>query len=266
MQRKWLWGGVLLGALSFGMLLCPPESQAQRRGFGGYGWGGGWGYPASSGGYGWGGYGMGYGNGWGLSSPYYGTYTYPNYNYSYPGAVNYNWNTPNYAQNTTSSYQAFYPSQDNAAHVTVRLPDPNAQLWFNGTEMPERGPTREFNTPPLNASSENLHYTVRAKWMQGNQAVERTRTVRVQPGQHVMVDFTQQQQTGENAVIPAPADTRPAGNTGAGAVNPAPNQRNPQPGTIPNPDPRNPQPGTTTPNPNQRNPQSGTTPNPNRQP
>ena len=145
-------------------------------------------HPYGYGGYGYGGY-----------YPYYSDYYYPNYSYStlvYPGY---------YAQAYPSyGYQSFYPEQYSqgmgqysqgrmgvASHITVRVPAPNAHLSLNGVGTRQMGMLREFDTPPV-LPGYTYTYEAKAQWMDDNgDSVEKTRTVRFQPGQPILIDFTQ---------------------------------------------------------------------------
>ncbi len=133
--------------------------------------------------------------------PYY-NYTYPYYTYStlYPASYA---TVPAYtapdtvaALPVTGTYQSFYPP----ATAAVATPNPNeavvnvyaapdAQLWFDGVAMSQKGPLRTFATPDLRPG-ENYHYNVRVRWMDNGSPVERTRTVNVAAGQTVNVDLT----------------------------------------------------------------------------
>jgi uncharacterized protein (TIGR03000 family) len=154
-----------------------------RRGF--YGWG--WGYPGF--------YGWGY-------PGYYSNNYYPGYNYSYVPSYPYSYPFEYYAPSssaitvapetspiTTAGYQSFYPPQTNApVTVTVRVPDPNAAVWFDDTRTRQTGGTRVFQSPPL--APGKYSYEVRAQWTESGKEMDQTRTVEVRPGDNATVDFT----------------------------------------------------------------------------
>jgi uncharacterized protein (TIGR03000 family) len=152
---------------------------------------------------------------YGMNPYYYGnTYSYamPAYNNTYA------YGTPAYTGGTTlyspssyammpQNYVSFYPpnfphgspavgsttgttgtANPNQALIEVRVPDSNAQVWFDGDATQQQGTDRLFTSPPLQPGK-RYHYDVKAKWTQGDRTVERTRTVHIQPGQHVTVDF-----------------------------------------------------------------------------
>jgi uncharacterized protein (TIGR03000 family) len=202
-----------LGAL----LVHAPEAQAQRKGEGkgvsrgpanvqrapanvyrgpsynygnwyGNNWYSGYGYSP------WG-YSPAYGLSWGYPSGYYGGYYR---DYSYPRSYYYS-SYPTYESYPSSTYEA-YPSttyqsnysavQDTStARITVRVPDANAEVWFNGVATQQRGTDRLFETPALSGGYRHS-YEIRARWMGADgQMMDRTRTIDVQPGQELIVNF-----------------------------------------------------------------------------
>jgi uncharacterized protein (TIGR03000 family) len=77
-----------------------------------------------------------------------------------------------------------------AALVVVRLPDPSAQVLFNGERTYTQGlSVREFTTPEL-AAGKTYTYTVTATWTRDGRPVTQERQVRVSRGQVSTVDFT----------------------------------------------------------------------------
>jgi uncharacterized protein (TIGR03000 family) len=78
------------------------------------------------------------------------------------------------------------PPADGAVHFTVRLPA-NAQVWFNGTQMPGTGAVREFRTPPLTPG--RYKYDIRVQWQENGRDVAQDRQVTFFPGDNVEVDF-----------------------------------------------------------------------------
>jgi uncharacterized protein (TIGR03000 family) len=180
--------------------------------------------------YGYPGYGGYYGNysGYGYGSTYYnpGYSGYRNWG-SYPGYYGYSsdYRSPAYSSGSYNFpagtyYQSAYPSnyatpmaassadQANSTAATVRVQVPaNAQVWFGDHQTQQTGPNRLFVSPPLQANRD-YSYTLRARWMDNGREVDRTRTVKVQPGATVDVNFLQGNDTETNdAVPPAP---RPA--------------------------------------------------------
>jgi uncharacterized protein (TIGR03000 family) len=116
---------------------------------------------------------------YGYASPaYYAFYRPGNDVYVYGGIE------PGYG---IESRRSFYPPAENLTMIRVMLSNPEAQVWFNGAEMSQRGFERMFNTPIL--PNGNYNYTVKAKWMDDGRVVEQERRVTFQPGQHLTVDF-----------------------------------------------------------------------------
>ncbi len=108
---------------------------------------------------------------------------------------------PSYASSLmpSTSYVAFSrPSTGNVSAVAYALPDLQAQvevqvpadaeLWFDGHQTRQSGPTRSFHTPPLE-KGQGYHYTVKARWMEDGKPVEQTQNVRVSAGSLVQVVF-----------------------------------------------------------------------------
>jgi uncharacterized protein (TIGR03000 family) len=69
----------------------------------------------------------------------------------------------------------------------VLLPDPNAQVWFDAAPTQQQGTDRVYSSPSLDAG--NYKYTVKAQFMENGRKVDRERSINVQQGQAVTVDF-----------------------------------------------------------------------------
>ncbi len=158
------------------------------RGYGGYGFGlgywddGGWPY-----------YDYGYYGG----PAYYGSDWYqPNYYYDYSAPATSYFVQPYYTAVPSAAYYGNPPAGQynqplptpNTAEFTVTVPDPNAQIWFQGYLTHERGTVREFESAPL-APGATYTFHIRARWNQGGRQVERTSDVAVTAGQQLNVDF-----------------------------------------------------------------------------
>ena len=183
--------GLRIGALAVlaaALLLGPQAALAQRGGHGGSG-----GHHASSGGY------HGGSSGYHGGSYHGGHYYHSHYPYSYGGYYPY-WYYGYYPYAARSYYYdpgyAYPPPADygvvtsGVVQVTVRVPDPNAQVWFGGVPTTQRGPVRQFQSPPL-APGRDYVYEVTAQWNAGGQSITQTRQVRVLAGANVVVDFGQ---------------------------------------------------------------------------
>jgi uncharacterized protein (TIGR03000 family) len=207
MRQRFLLG---LGVASVALFLTGGPVLAQRGGGGGGRGGGYGGYGGGRGSYGggyyggrgyygrgyYGGYGFGYGLGYSyFGYPYFGGfYPYdagyavvPSYSAalptSAPGAAHDVSPAPNYP----SSY-ADPQGDPNSAQILVVVPDPDAQVVFDGTATRQRGVNRLFRTPALKPDRES-HYTVTATWTENGQRVSIERRVTVLPGARVRVDF-----------------------------------------------------------------------------
>jgi uncharacterized protein (TIGR03000 family) len=190
-------------------------------------------------------YSDGYYNGPGYGSGYYG-----------PGYYNDGANSGRYRNSNDGFNRSFYPpnsdddqfnqqqrrqgdldrdNRQDQAFVTVRVPSPDAQVWFDDHRTQQGGMQRMFETPSL--ESGNYSYKVRAKWRQDGKDMDQTRTVRVQPGQRVMVDFaranTGQRRQGEQV---APPRRNQENQRNQSNQNPSdPNERNQDQPRNPNP-------------------------------
>jgi uncharacterized protein (TIGR03000 family) len=196
--------------------IATPEAQAQRRGGrGGGGWSsGGWGSPGVY--IGPGGVGVDYGrDGYYRDGSYYrdgyyrdgwygdrggywsnGRWYGPSRSYYYDSYPRY---VESYDVAPTQTYQTetvVQESASNNARIRVRVPDPNAEVLFNGSPTEQRGMDRLFETPPLENSNKHS-YEIKARWRDENgQMMEKSRTVYLQRGKESLVDFTQERQTG----------------------------------------------------------------------
>jgi uncharacterized protein (TIGR03000 family) len=73
------------------------------------------------------------------------------------------------------------------ASIVVQVPT-DARVWFDDTPTQAGGASRTFETPPL-APDKVFHYTVRARWTENGETVERTQRVDFQAGRQSLVDF-----------------------------------------------------------------------------
>jgi uncharacterized protein (TIGR03000 family) len=182
MMRKTL---LILSLAAATVLAGASDAFAQRRGSsGGRSYSGGRGYaPSISVNVGRGGYysGPGYYGGRAYS-PYYGGFGLgiaPSYYYAEPAYV-----AP--IQIRQSYYPA--PAAQQSATMTVLVPAAGAQVWFDGNATSQQGTERVFVSPALE-SGHNFTYTIRARWTENGQTVNRERQIRVQAGQSVTIDF-----------------------------------------------------------------------------
>ena len=111
----------------------------------------------------------------------------------------------------------------NDAGFIVRLPDPNAEVWFQDYKTQQRGLVRQYETDALDPN-QVYTFVIRARWMRNGQPMDQTRQVQGRAGQNVTVDFTTQARE-QNATNPG---------NGQQPANVLPNQQlNPTPGNQP---------------------------------
>jgi len=187
---------LILGLVAITLVTSASDVFAQRGGGANVGRGGAsWNNGYRGGYYGSQNYGRGYYNNYGYPGYYYGGLGlglgyYGNRGY-YSSPSYYYGSTPSYSYSDTVTVpppeyrQSFY-TDPNAATINVRVPTPDAQVWFDDSATSQRGMERTFNTPSLSQAGT---YTIRAMWTEGGRTVDRQRQIRVQPGQVVTVDF-----------------------------------------------------------------------------
>jgi uncharacterized protein (TIGR03000 family) len=138
-----------------------------------------------------------YHHSYGYGYPYLslGIYSYPSYGYGgyySPSTAYYNGNYYIPSDSTQSNYYTPTPTPtteaaDNRARIVVRIPA-DAALWVDGDPTQQTGSQREFVTPPL-APGDTFTYTLKGRWMQGDQPVEKTIKVDVRANQTSVADF-----------------------------------------------------------------------------
>jgi uncharacterized protein (TIGR03000 family) len=87
-----------------------------------------------------------------------------------------------------------------AALLVVRVPA-DAEVWFGGDPTAQRGRTRLFTTPPLEAGRD-WTYALRVRWTDAGKPVERSQTIHVRPGDKLLMDYTAAE------ALPPPRDFR----------------------------------------------------------
>jgi len=148
------------------------------------------------------------GRGWGVTignggvrldsgSNYYGQGAYGQYPSSSYGQYPYSTNSRYYSPRTQYYYtdpvvrQAYYYEPavaQQSATVLVQLPRADAKVWFDGSATTQQGMERSFYTPPLDPGG-TFTYTIRARWLENGQTIDREQSVNVRPGQTVTVAF-----------------------------------------------------------------------------
>jgi uncharacterized protein (TIGR03000 family) len=89
--------------------------------------------------------------------------------------------------------QAFYGPQAGVQQgwLDIRVPASAAQVLINDVPTNVQGLSRLFITPALDPQRENI-YEIKAKWTQNGQQVEKSKEIKIQPGQRVVIDFNAQ--------------------------------------------------------------------------
>ncbi len=83
---------------------------------------------------------------------------------------------------------------------------PNAEVWFNGARTSQRGPYREFVSPPI-AAGRDYVYNMRVRWMNGSTPREETRTITVRAGQQVNLVYARPAGLEPYTVVSEPGST-----------------------------------------------------------
>jgi uncharacterized protein (TIGR03000 family) len=109
--------------------------------------------------------------------------------YTYGDPVGPYYNQPSYYGTAPASGTAGQPATQGGAGFVVRLPDPNAEVWFGDHKTQQRGTLRRFESGALEPGGPYTFH-VKARCMQDGRPVEQTRDVQAQAGQTVTVDFT----------------------------------------------------------------------------
>src|SRR5262249_706186 len=87
----------------------------------------------------------------------------------------------------------YYPGEDladpKAAAFKVRLPDANAEVWFENQKTQQKGILRQYVSGSLDPNS-TYTFHVRARWVSNGRPVEQTRNIDARAGQQITIDFT----------------------------------------------------------------------------
>jgi uncharacterized protein (TIGR03000 family) len=74
-------------------------------------------------------------------------------------------------------------------HLSVKVPQPAAEVFVDGVKTGQTGTDRLFESPPLESGKEYA-YELTARWVEGGVTVERKKVVTGKPGEVVRVDLT----------------------------------------------------------------------------
>jgi uncharacterized protein (TIGR03000 family) len=99
----------------------------------------------------------------------------------------------NYSGPSAQSNLQYYPAESlansKAAGFVLRLPNPDAEVWFENQKTKQQGNLREYMSGSLDPKS-MYTFHIRARWMDNGRPVEQTREVEARAGQQLVVDFT----------------------------------------------------------------------------
>jgi uncharacterized protein (TIGR03000 family) len=127
---------------------------------------------------------------YGYWSPAGNNWGYTVYDQSYYGTPGYANARPNYVYQPLGIQKAATVPANNQSNIRVKLPSAEARLWFQNQPTNQSGHERIFRSPPLQPGY-RYTYEIRAQWQENGQNVSVVRSIRVEPGQEVSVDFTQ---------------------------------------------------------------------------
>jgi len=138
---------------------------------------------------------------WWNTSPYYGSWWFPDDTFLYNSVPSYYSSVPGYSIGTSdATIDGTYsngsalnvtPAEagDNRARIHMTVPA-NATVWVQGYRTTQTGSEREFMSPPL-TPGKDYSYDVRVAWKENGAPVERTRTLTVHANEAVNVSFMQ---------------------------------------------------------------------------
>jgi uncharacterized protein (TIGR03000 family) len=112
------------------------------------------------------------------------------------------------AQNAPPAPSAARSAGQVTSRITVTLPQDDAELIVDGQTLEGRGPSRAFDTPPLNEGT-TYRYTIAAQWRpNGYTTMTRSKTVRFRAGEATAVDLVTEDPEDRVRVIyvPTPHD------------------------------------------------------------
>ena len=81
------------------------------------------------------------------------------------------------------------PVPEGCIIISVKLPQPAAEVLVDGVKTAQTGTDRIFESPPSEAGKV-IRYEMTARWFEHGATVEETRVVSGKPGEVVRVDFT----------------------------------------------------------------------------
>jgi uncharacterized protein (TIGR03000 family) len=85
-------------------------------------------------------------------------------------------------------------SRDNTAHLQIRSPGPDTEIWLNGVRTRQTGAEQQYRTPPM-TTGQQFSYEIRGRWTENGKPVEVTKTVLIQAKDQLTVDLAQPSRT-----------------------------------------------------------------------
>ena len=79
--------------------------------------------------------------------------------------------------------------QSASLHLSVKVPQPAAEVFVDGVKTTQTGTDRIFESPPLE-EGKVYAYEIVVRWVQGGATVEKKKTVTGKPGEVIRVDLT----------------------------------------------------------------------------
>jgi uncharacterized protein (TIGR03000 family) len=93
------------------------------------------------------------------------------------------------------------PAEKKTAGLRVLMPTPGATLTIDGVETHQTGPTRVFESPPIDPAKEYT-YIISAKWMMNNYTTTiRTRAVSVKAGKTTEIDLRKEDDKQKDDIV-----------------------------------------------------------------
>jgi uncharacterized protein (TIGR03000 family) len=80
-------------------------------------------------------------------------------------------------------------AQGQPLYLSIKLPQPAAEVFVDGVKTAQTGTDRIYESPPLAAGKE-YGYEITARWIEGGATVERKKSVHGKPGEVIRVDLT----------------------------------------------------------------------------
>lgn len=87
--------------------------------------------------------------------------------------------------------QGAVPADQGAClHLSVKVPQPAAEVFVDGVKTVQTGTDRLYESPPLLDAGKEYAYEIKVRWVEGGATIERKKTVVGKPGEVIRVDLT----------------------------------------------------------------------------